>query len=397
MFFNKIFHFVKGYVIIEVFGTGIERFLYISAKRGLALFNMGRVQGKKLVVCISNNELDKLYKVQSKCSVDIRIVRECGLPYYLKKYKKRYVLILGLAIVSILMFVSSFFIWSVEIISPGGTIPQELYQALDIAGVRIGAFIPKMMGEDDIKNSILDNTDSLSWVWVYKRGTKAVVNYRTRKEIPYVADKKTPCDIVAIKDALIVSVREKNGKALVGEGDTVLAGDTLISGVIERTLGEQTLINKVHAMGEIRAYTWYEKEGVFPLYKTNKIPTGNRKAYYTVKLFSRCFNLFKREKVDYSDYVIKEDTKQLQLGNVSLGIGIYKKEYIEIKQEKVEIPYDDAVLKARAVLEESIAKELLPSSQLQNTTVKSDKADDENVRVSIVMEFIENIGENKIN
>ena len=74
MFFNKIFHFVKGYVIIKVSGSGIERFLYICAKRKISLFGMGEPIDGGITLCISISDFRNLRPAAKKTGVNVLIL-----------------------------------------------------------------------------------------------------------------------------------------------------------------------------------------------------------------------------------------------------------------------------------------------------------------------------------
>lgn len=395
MFFNKIFHFVRGYVIIRVYGIGIERFLYITARRGISLFYMGEMTDGGIDVCIHISDFKSLRPIVRKSGVGIRIVKKCGLPFYIKKYKKRYVLSAGFFLLFVFVFFSSFFVWSVQINSGGATVPYGLEEALEKSGVKIGAFKPSLPPQDDIKNIIIDDTDNIVWAWVYIKGTRAVLEYREGTPAPPLTDKSVACDIVAVRDGLVMSVTEKNGNALVKKGDTVLSGDVLIEGV---SASKEEKGVPVHAIGEVRAYTWHEKSRDFSLVEKKITPTGRKKSYYTLKLFSKCINLYTREKIEFETYRIDEFCHELKLGKDNyMGIGIYKKEYVETIEEMVEADYDEVLECAKNQLEEEIAKELICASRLVDKKLTHEKTDEKTVRVTLTMEFIENIGKEIIN
>ena len=393
MFFNKIFHFVKGYVIIRISGFGIERFLYICAKRNISLFDIGGRTADGVLVCVSISDFRKIRPAAKKAGVNIRIIKKCGLPFYIGRLKKRYVLVFGFLLFTGLMFASSFFVWSVEIQTPCGGIPNELFSAIEKAGIHIGAFKPSLCGEDDIKNIILDNTDDIIWVWPYIKRTKVIIEFRPGIRVRKPVNKAIPCDIVARRDGLIMSLTEKNGKAVVKKGDTVLSGDVLIAGMSDSKTDKSM---PMHAIGEIKAYTWHEKSRDYSLIKKISTPTGEKKTFYTLKLFSKCINLFKNEEVGYESYTINESRHEISFGDDNyLGIGIYKKEYLQTQDNEVAANYTEIVNNAVRELEAEIAKELLPGSILIDRKITDVKTNDNTVNVTVTMEFIENIGEER--
>ena len=78
-----------------------------------------------------------------------------------------------------------------------------------------------------------------------------------------------------------------------------------------------------------------------------------------------------------------------------LGIGLYKKEYLEAVEQDSMIPYEKITEHARGELEEEIAKKLFPGSILVDKKVTDDKINEETVRVTVMMEFVENIGQER--
>lgn len=389
MIFNKIFHFVKGYVIIKVTGFYIERFLYICAKRGITLINIGRKTNNTIVLHISISDFYKLRPVCRKTGVRVCILKKCGLPFYISKLKKRYFLTVGLLIMICLMFLSSQFIWSVEIVGTNQEIAEDISDALEIAGVSIGAFKPLLPEGEQMKSIIMSHTDNLVWAWVYIKGTKAVIEYKEGIRPPEVVNKSQPCDIIAAKSGVIEKIIEKNGEKRVIQGEAVLENDLLIAGTLTTNDGA---FKTVHAIGDVWAYTWHKKSGEYKLYYDKAVPTGRVKVFRSVKLFSDCFDLFFDKGTGFDDYLVDEHLSEIKIGKDNYtGIGIYKKTYNEVNFVRTPVLYENAVENGKNELEELIAKELLPGSRLIEKNITHEKKDEETVKVTVEMKFIENI------
>ena len=390
MIFNKIFHFVKGYVIINVSGIGIERFLHMCAKNGIKLFKISSRKKDGVSLCIHIKDYKKLKPICKKTRIRLRIIKKCGLPFFIKKLKKRKLLSISMILVFVMMFLSSEFIWTIEINGVGEETYQKVYNCFDDLGLKIGALKRMLPDGEQMKNTIMNSSDNLVWAWVYIKGTKASVQCKEGIKPPKVVDRKIPCDIVAIRDGVIHKITEKNGYKILNPGDVVMAGDVIISGTHESADGT---IKKVHSIGEVKAVTEHKKSGYYKLYRYKNVPTGNEKNYFTLKIFSKCFDLFWKEDPGFDDYLVNENLYELKLGKDRyLGLGIYHKKYKEIKREKEEIPYEIALYMAKNELEEKIAKELLAQSQIINKNIEHQKTDDETIKVTVSMEFIENIG-----
>ena len=390
MFFNKLFHFVKGYVIINVSGLNIERFLYMCAKRSIGIFNIGKRIDKGVNICINLSDFKKIRPVVYKSKVRICILKKCGLPFFINKAKKRRALIVGMLVLSVLCFVSSEFIWSIEVNSEDETVTKELLEAIDIAGVKIGAYKPMLPDGEKIKSIIMNNTDNIVWAWVYIKGTKACVNFKEGIPAPDVVDWSVPCDIVAMRDGIIKEIVEKNGEARVEVGDTVQKGELLIAGTLSMP---DSTYKTVHSIGDIYARVWHEKSGEYKLHINNDIKTGKKKDFITLKLFSKCFDFFVSENVDFKEYSIDERLSELKLGKDNfLGVGFYRKTYNEIEKEKVKISLEETLRIAQNDLEMRISKELMPGSVLSDKKIVYEQIDDATIKVTMTMEFIEQIG-----
>ncbi len=390
MFFNKLFHFVKGYVIINISGLNVERFLYMCAKQNIKIFGIGKRVDKGVNICVNISDFKKIRPIVHKARVRICILKKCGLPFFIKKAKKRRALIIGMLILSMLCFVSSEFIWSIEVNSEDETVTNELLAAIDIAGVKIGAYKPMLPDGEKIKSIIMNNTNNIVWAWVYIKGTKACVNFKEGIPAPEVIDWSVPCDIIAMRDGIIKEIVEKNGEARIEIGDTVQKGDLLIAGTLSMP---DSTYRTVHSIGDIYARVWHEKSGEYKLYINNDIPTGKEKEFITLKLFSKCFDFFVNENIDFKEYNIDENLSELKLGKDNfLGVGFYKKTYKEIEKEKIKISLDEALKIAQNDLEMRISKELMPGSVMQDKKIIYEQIDDETIKVTLTMEFIEQIG-----
>ena len=393
MFFTKIFHFLRGYVILSLRGYSIERFINICARRGIKLLAIEKHGKTSAKAAVSMADFRHIRPVAYKTRTQVRIHKKRGLPYLISKYKHRYVLIGGAAACVVFLAVMSQFVWFIEFKGVENTDIETLKLAVQKAGVSAGVCKWSMPSAVDIKNVILNNTDGLSWVWVYVKGTKAVVEVRESVLAPNLPDKNTPCDIVALRDAVIKSVTAKNGEAYVKRGDAVLTGDVLIAGTLGSEVAEYRLC---HALGTVEAYTYYKKSGEYKLYREIRTSTGKNKTKLTLHLFSKTLPLFKNQNPPYEEYDTKAEEHQLCIGSdYYLGIGVSAVTYNEVRTDKEPISYDAAVELAKADLEEKIAKELIPGADLQKETLSHEQVDADTIKVTLNMDFIEKIGAEK--
>lgn len=391
MFSNKLFHFFKGYVILYLTGFNIERFLYICARRGITFWNIEKTEKSSAHVRISAADFPLLRRAARKTRTRVHIKRKTGLPFLFKKYRKRYFFVCGFVIFAAVIFSLSQFIWSVEITGVRSADIVQISAVLKRAGIYEGAPKAAAASGKDVKNMLLNQVDGISWAWVHIKGTRAICEvYEGR--VPHSAlGEASSCNIVAARDGIVARIIATNGITKVSAGDTVSAGDLLISGTLSAPSDGTSL--SVAAEGTIEARTWHEKTGTYKLYREYREKTGNRKKYYTLKLFSKTLKLFRDDAVPYQDFDISEEKHELKLfkGHYA-GISIICKRADEVNVIRMPIPLDTALCDGQYDLEKRIAEELLPGAELICRRVFHTMTDPETVQVTLTMEFTENIG-----
>lgn len=393
MFFTKLFYFFKGYVIIRAEGLFIERFINICIHRGLKLREVIKTDKTYARLLISNSDFKQLRPVARKSKVKVRILKKCGFFAILRRYRKRHVFILGTVLFVLFFAVSSRFIWSLEINGTNQLKKSLILDVLKEEGLYRGARKSKISSPREIKDSLMREFDDISWAWVYFEGTNAKIEIHEGKMPPEVVDKSIPCDVLAVCDGVIEKMTVKQGIKMVEENTAVIKGDVLIAGTVP--IKDESGFRTVHATGTVLARTVHKKTGIYKLYNSHRIPTGNKKTSLVLELFSKTVNL-SPEKNTFTEYDIFQKKHKARIGKYHFGISLIRTDYTEVEVLKEAIPYESAIAFAEYDLEQKISQELLPNSVLKNkeTTVKN--IDDETIEVTLLMEFTENIGTQKI-
>ena len=391
MFLNKVFHFLKGYVILSLMGFNIERFLYICARRGIAMWDIKKYGKDSASVSMSMSDFFKIRQIAVKTRVRVHIKKKTGLPVLFKKYKKRYFLYGGCVLFAVSLLVTSQFIWTVEITGVKKADIESIRQVLEESGVRVGGLKYSLTSSMDIKNMMLNRVDNVAWAWVYIKGTKAVCEIY-EDNLPQAAlEEGVPCDIVAARDGIIRKIIARDGIKQVKSGDTVMSGDVLISGTIYNSTGGVGVT--VPASGVVEAHTWHEITDTYKLYHETKVPTGEVKTFWRLNFFSKKANLYFDGHIDFENSLSEVKNYEARLGkDIFLGVSLECEKIFEVELICEPISYDMAVYNGQCDLEKRIAGELLPGAELIKEDVFHRQLDDETVEVTVRMEFIEKIG-----
>lgn len=392
--FNKFFKFLKGYVIIKLYGHDTERFINICIRRGIELGAVKRRGDGGIQTCVKKSDFALLRPVAYKTHTRVRIAKKAGLYNILGRYGKRYALILGAVITAAFFYISSQYIWTVEINGVENADYERLTASLNASGIYSGARKKKIPEGEEIKSRLLKENQDIAWAWVYIEGAKARVEVYEKIIPPSVIDRNEPCDIIAACDGYIKNMTVKNGKALFKTGDTVSAGDVLISGTVPLfNEGEEEKYMQVHAMGTIEAYTTHSASGNYSTYYESKHPTGRVKKLRSAEIFGKQFKLFKNESISYENYDRIENRYELKLPVLGYtGIAWNSVHFKETEKNREPLSIDTALEFAKNELEEKISGGLLFDSSLIDEELTYNYIDDETINVELTMNFIEKIG-----
>ena len=147
----------------------------------------------------------------------------------------------------------------------------------------------------------------------------------------------------------------------------------------------------VHAMGEVRAVTWYTQSGEYPLYHESRLYTGQKKTRYRLELFSKTVPLYIGG-AGFEEYETKEESYELSLWGNFLGIALVKEEINEVVVHREELSQEAAVQLAKYDLEEKISAELMPGAVLENEQLRTEETGSGTIRVTLEMQFEQSIG-----
>ncbi len=281
-----------------------------------------------------------------------RVERRRGLPCYLEKYKRRVGLYLGVVLSAAAVFLSHQFIWDIDVTGNDRLTSSEVREVLFEHGFSVGSFIPRV-NTDRIENRILIDSDTISWISINISGTVAEVQIRER-ELGRAENVITkPANLVASKSGIVEEVRLFRGRAMVGAGKYVKAGELLVSGLYDSV---QTGFRYTRAAGEVYARTVEEFIIEIPYEYEGKAYTGVEYCDKYLNFFDFSMNISKNSGNLSSFYDKIDIVENYNLfGVVSTPISLRTERYLEY--ENVSLTRDRAAAEelAYAALEERLA------------------------------------------
>jgi len=327
-------NYLRGYLVIEVQGPFLERFINMAIKRNIYLWDIKKVGNSRMILKISTKGFKNLKGISRKAHVKIKILKKEGLPLILYRYRKRKAFFVCVFVIALLILFLSRFIWAIEVSGNERVSVEHIKEVLSSCGLKVGV-VKYSIDQNKLKNEVLIQLDELSWLWVDIKGTTAYVKVKERDEAPPVLSEDEPCNIVSTKDGIIQNMIVRSGQSLVKVGDTVTRGQLLVSGIVQSQNQEVGEIRRVHADAEIYARTWYEKVVDLEFIEEKRIRTGQSKKRYGIKFLDKKLNLGSKNSFFYENYDKIEEEFQLRLSkNLRLPLSIIKEELFEVEIER---------------------------------------------------------------
>lgn len=329
MYLTVLLNYILGYVTITVEGYFIERFINICNSKKILLWGMKRKRTSVMITKIGIQDFKRIKEVAKTTKCKVSINEKKGLPFVLHRYRKRKIFLIMIILISISIFVTSNYIWNIEIVGLNKISNEEIVETLRKNGIDSGTK-KKNINVKEIVNNIRLQRNDIAWIGLDITGTNLKVEIVEAKEKPEIIDENDICNIVATKDAIITKIVAEDGTAMVKEGDVVKKGDILIGGWIE---GKYTGTRYVHSEGTVEARVWYSKKEKRYFTNTEEVETGTSENKYKININNFEINLYKSipnfEKYD----TINESKKIRIFSDFYLPIQIQKTTYKE-KQDK---------------------------------------------------------------
>ena len=389
MFIKILLSYIIGYLVIEIEGYYIERFINICKSRNVTIWNLKRKEDIKLQFKARIQDFRELIKIAKKTRCKLKIKNKKGVPFLFHKYKKRKILIFLILFAS-LIILSSNFVWNVEIQVEDGANVENIEEDLKSFGLEVGKLKSSIDSKSIINEMRLKRSD-IAWMGIELKGTNAIVKIVKADEKPDIIDESEYCSIVSNKAGIITKINAQDGTANVKVGDTVNVGDTLISGWME---GKYTGIRYVHAKGEIEAKVWYTKNKKIMYNTTERRKTGEEENKYSLKFNNFKINLSKKlSKFQIYD-TIETENKVRIFSNFYLPISLIKTTNQEVIEEQKTYDIEEAKNIGIQELEEELNNEIENKEAIVNKNVNT-YVEDDGVNVYVTYEVLENIGTNE--
>jgi similar to stage IV sporulation protein len=289
---------------------------------------------------------------------------EFGFVPFLKKNSNRYGAFAAALIVFAVLVFASGKVYDVRIRGNENMSAEAVETELAKAGLYVGADF-RSISLSKVKNTVLSDSDGIGWININRRGTVAYVELREKRSFSDEEDHGFS-NVVALQDCVIEQITVKSGLAMVKVGDTVKAGDLLISGVLPEDMGG----GFVNADGIVLGRIYDESTVSVPRCESIDTLKSSTESARGIKIFNFSINIFKKYSNYVPEYDIIKNNKQLYLfGKYRLPIAVtseYAQKYVK---ENVTHTDKELIDIAQRALSESRASRFLGCEVVMLKTV----------------------------
>lgn len=255
--FKKLWKFLIGYVTVTIEGYFLEKFTNLCAVNNIPFWNVKRYGNAKMIGRTTIKGFKQMRHQAKKCGCRITLGKKRGTPFFLHRYRKRKIFIVGIVIFLVCIKLAGMFVWRIEVIGNETISREEVIKILNELGVKPGV-LKESLDIRNLANLFMTKRDDINWVGIDVNGIRVNVKVVEKAKVPEKIDENIACDIIASKPALIVNMDTYQGTPVAKVGDIVDKGTILVIGVMEmKQFPEKTEF--VHSLANIKGKVWYER------------------------------------------------------------------------------------------------------------------------------------------
>lgn len=375
---------------LEVTATGLspEKLLNLAAKNHISLSGVRRLSYTQLCFNIGPADYNRLKKLLPEGRYKLNIGSSRGLSLMLYAFRSRYCLIAGIIISIVLAFFASSRIWFVKVRGCEKVSEENVLQLLESYGLKSGASVS---GEelDEMEKRLMQDISDISWVGISRRGVNIYAYIKESSELPESTPIDKPADVIALKDGVVEKVTVLQGRAVVTQGQTVRAGDVLISGEL---IYQDLPYQYIYALGDVQARIWYSGERKISLVQSETVRTGNTAVVRTMRIFGQDIPLDGEN--PFVSYEV--ESREQDVMNLGIPVTIITQTYYETEEREYSITQEEALELGKSDLEQELSAQIPQDAEILRTQSSVKAAVGENaVIVSMFIETLEQIGQTK--
>lgn len=311
---GKIISWFRGTVRLRVWGNLCQRFFNLCAFHGISLWNLEPLGEDEYLLSISLKNFWKIRPLARKCRIRLQVVKKCGLPFLLYRYRHRKPLFFSIMLAFVMIFSLSLFIWDIRIEGNLSVTDERIMDYLTNQGITQGR-LKSSVDYKGLAASLREYFPELTWVSVKLEGTRLMIQLQENTDTNLLEEGEyEPSDLVSNVNGVVTRIITRSGTPMVKAGDQVQEGDLLVSGCVEliNDSAEVYGYRYVAADADIYVQTSLEYEDEIPFLHSEKVYSGKETSRILLEFGS--FHLgIPFFHISYKQYDTLRENRQLRI------------------------------------------------------------------------------------
>lgn len=229
----RFLRYLKGYVEIYIYGESTERVINLCRNKEIYIRALTPKDGG-YICYLDAKSVKKLKPILRKTRTKLKITGRYGMPFFIQRYRKRKIFLLGMLASLCIIYFLSLHVWSIRIEGNVRITTENLLEYLQAEHIYQGMYKKEIVCSEIVKK-IRKQYDQIIWASASLDGSRLLIQVKEGIALENSTEHTgtQACDIVADKDGIIVKIITRSGTPKVKKGDVVKQGDILVSGAVE--------------------------------------------------------------------------------------------------------------------------------------------------------------------
>lgn len=286
---SSLIKFFDGRAEIYADAENKDALLSFFVSSGISVETRSEREKGGIYAEISPGLLKKIAPALDKLNIMVYIINIYGFKRLCSKYGTRYGLMLGAAAFAVLLWLSTLFVWRVDVIGNDALSKEELRAELSELGVSVGVELSDIE-RSAVADTLLKQHPELSWAALNFKGTTVTLTVKETAKVPESTE-QAPCRVlVAAESGVVKSVLAYEGHAAVKPGAVVNKGDVLITGFISDSADGIPQLRLTDARGSVKAEVVRTVEAYAPFTEERVHFENGKRCGTVISVFGHTFS-----------------------------------------------------------------------------------------------------------
>lgn len=331
-------------VLLEITIADVPGILNTIKNTGIDIYYIAQKNDFEVQLFIQYRDLKRIQEIALRRGGRSRVISFGYIHRFLKAIYRRPILVFG---AGFLIFLSLWMPNRIFFIKVDGNtnIPEKLIiERAAECGIRTGT-LSKTVSSEEMKNKLLESMEGLKWAGINTYGCTAIISVKERT-LSHSAEKENcVANIIATRDGIVDTITALRGNAVCVPGESVIAGQTLISGYTDCGFK----IQAGQASGEVYAYTIRDLTVLLPSKTVKREDTLSENTRFYILIGKKRINLYKSSGILDASCVRMYSKFSISFpGGFVLPISICKETWTVNQLSEQELSLQESILRSFA-------------------------------------------------